>query len=78
MLEIINMRMAMRFLYRPFADKIRDLSQFNTHHAYMRPLCDVSILFIVNEEFGSQLYKIDPAGHYMRNLKNVPYLNFSS
>ena len=47
------------------ADKIGELSQLYTQHAYMRPLCVVSILFTIDEEFGPQLFKIDPAGHFM-------------
>ena len=46
------------------ADKIGELSQLYTQHAYMRPLCVVTILFSIDEERGPQLFKIDPAGHY--------------
>ena len=46
-------------------DKISEICQLYTQHAYMRPLCVVSILFTIDEEKGPQLIKIDPAGHYM-------------
>jgi 20S proteasome subunit alpha 1 len=46
------------------ADKIGELSQLYTQHAYMRPLCVVTILFSIDEERGAQLFKVDPAGHY--------------
>ncbi len=47
------------------AEKVGEVAQMYTQHAYMRPLCVVTILFTFDDERGPQLYKIDPAGHYM-------------
>jgi len=47
------------------ADKIGEISQLYTQHAYMRPLCVMTILFSIDEERGPQLFKIDPAGQFM-------------
>ena len=47
------------------AEKIGELCQVYTQHAYMRPLCCVSILFSIDDENGPQIFKVDPAGHYM-------------
>lgn len=47
------------------AQKVGETCQLYTQHAYMRPLCVVSLLFSFDDEKGPQLFKIDPAGHYM-------------
>lgn len=47
------------------AEKIGEIAQTYTQHAYMRPLCVVSLLFTLDDEKGPQLYKIDPAGHFV-------------
>jgi len=47
------------------AEKIGELCQVYTQHAYMRPLCCVTILFTIDDENGPQLFKVDPAGHFM-------------
>lgn len=47
------------------AEKVGEVAQLYTQHAYMRPLCVVSLLFTVDDEKGPQLFKIDPAGHFM-------------
>src|SRR5690242_3473880 len=47
------------------AEKVGEVCQVYTQHAYMRPLCVVSLLFTIDDELGPQLFKIDPAGHYM-------------
>ncbi len=47
------------------ADKIGELAQEYSQHIYMRPLCAVSMLFTIDDDKKPQLYKLDPAGHYM-------------
>ena len=47
------------------AEKMGELCQVYTQHAYMRPLCCVTILFSIDDENGPQIFKVDPAGHYM-------------
>lgn len=47
------------------AEKVGEVAQVYTQHAYMRPLCVVSILFTLDDERGPQLFKIDPAGHFI-------------
>jgi 20S proteasome subunit alpha 1 len=46
-------------------EKVSELAQMYTQHAYMRPLCVVSMLFTMDDERGPQLFKIDPAGHFV-------------
>jgi 20S proteasome subunit alpha 1 len=46
-------------------DKVSELAQMYTQHAYMRPLCVVTMLFTIDDERGPQLFKIDPAGHFV-------------
>jgi 20S proteasome subunit alpha 1 len=46
-------------------DKVSELAQTYTQHAYMRPLCLVTMLFTIDDERGPQLFKIDPAGHFV-------------
>lgn len=59
------------------ADKIGELSQLYTQHAYMRPLCVVTILFSIDEERGAQLFKVDPAGHFTGfKVINLNYIYF--
>ena len=47
------------------AEKFGETAQVYTQHAYMRPLCVVSLLFCFDDEKGPQLFKVDPAGHFM-------------
>lgn len=47
------------------AKSLADKAQVKTQNASMRPLGVVSILCGVDEELGSQLFKIDPAGYYV-------------
>jgi 20S proteasome subunit alpha 1 len=47
------------------AEKFGEVAQLYTQHAYMRPLCVVSLLFAMDDEKGPQLFKVDPAGHFM-------------
>jgi 20S proteasome subunit alpha 1 len=46
-------------------EKVGEVAQLYTQHAYMRPLCAVTILFTYDDEKGPQLFKIDPAGHFV-------------
>ncbi|CAL9009687.1 unnamed protein product [Prunus brigantina] len=61
---------------------IADKSQIYTQHAYMRPLGVVAMVLGIDEEFGPQLYKCDPAGHYFGHkatsagLKEQEAINF--
>lgn len=45
-------------------EKVGEIAQVYTQHAYMRPLCVVTLLFTIDDERGPQLFKIDPAGHF--------------
>jgi 20S proteasome subunit alpha 1 len=47
------------------AEKVGEIAQMYTQHAYMRPLCVVTLLFTFDDEKGPQLFKIDPAGHFV-------------
>lgn len=47
------------------AQQVSEKCQFYTQHAYMRPLCVISILFSNDDEKGPQLIKIDPAGAFL-------------
>ena len=47
------------------AEKVGEVAQMYTQHAYMRPLCVVTLLFTMDDERGPQLYKIDPAGYFV-------------
>jgi 20S proteasome subunit alpha 1 len=47
------------------AEKLGEVAQLYTQHAYMRPLCVVTLLFTIDDDGKPQLYKIDPAGHFM-------------
>ena len=47
------------------ADKVAEFAQVYTQEAYMRPLCCISILFSIDDEKGSQIFKVDPAGYYV-------------
>lgn len=46
------------------AQRIANLAQMYTQHAFMRALGVVSIFAGIDEENGPQLYKVDPAGFY--------------
>lgn len=47
------------------AKRLADKSQVYTQHAYMRPLGVAAIVLGMDEESGPQLFKCDPAGHYV-------------
>lgn len=47
------------------AKRLADFAQVYTQHAAMRPLGVSCILAGIDDEFGPQLYKCDPAGSYV-------------
>jgi len=47
------------------AKRTANMAQVYTQHAFMRPLGVVTIYAGIDEEEGPQLYKVDPAGHYV-------------
>jgi len=47
------------------AKRVADVGQVYTQHAFMRALGVISIFAAVDDEAGPQLYKVDPAGHYL-------------
>lgn len=47
------------------AKRMADLAQIHTQHAGYRALCCVTMLIGVDDEKGPQVYKIDPAGHFL-------------
>ncbi|XP_027355508.1 proteasome subunit alpha type-6-like [Abrus precatorius] len=61
---------------------IANKSQVYTQHAYMRPLGVVAMVLGIDDEYGPQLYKCDPAGHYFGHkatsagLKDQEAINF--
>ncbi|MCO5551859.1 hypothetical protein L7F22_005364 [Adiantum nelumboides] len=64
------------------AKRLADKSQVYTQHAYMRPLGVAAMLLGIDEELGPQLFKCDPAGHYVgykatsAGLKEQEVVNF--
>ncbi|KAH6556712.1 hypothetical protein KP509_1Z160700 [Ceratopteris richardii] len=64
------------------AKRLADKSQVYTQHAYMRPLGVAAMLIGIDEELGPQLFKCDPAGHYVgykatsAGLKEQEVVNF--
>lgn len=59
-----------------------DITQVATQHAQMRPLGTSMTIIGIDEEFGPQLFKIDPAGHFAgykataSGLKEQECINF--
>lgn len=47
------------------AKRVADMNQVYTQHAGMRPYGVTMILCGMDEEKGPQLFKCDPAGHYL-------------
>ena len=45
--------------------RLADKSQVHTQHACMRPLGVAAIVLGIDEESGPQLFKCDPAGHFV-------------
>eukprot|EP00249_Psilotum_nudum_P027366 c34944_g1_i1 orf=317-1057(-) len=64
------------------AKRLADKSQVYTQHAYMRPLGVAAMIIGIDEELGPQLFKCDPAGHYVgykatsAGLKEQEVVNF--
>ena len=62
--------------------RLADKSQVYTQHAYMRPLGVAAMVLGIDEESGPQLFKCDPAGHYVgykatsAGLKEQEAINF--
>lgn len=44
---------------------LADQAQVYTQHAYMRPLGVIPLIIGIDEEEGTQLYKVDPAGYFV-------------
>ena len=47
------------------AKKLADENQIYTQHAYRRSLAVIMLLAAVDDEAGPQLFKVDPAGHFL-------------
>jgi len=47
------------------AKRVADVGQVYTQHAFMRALAVISIFCSWDDESGAQLYRVDPAGHYL-------------
>ncbi|KAF4694204.1 Proteasome subunit alpha type-6 [Perkinsus olseni] len=60
-----EIRTVVRSLATILLKKIANLAQVYTQHAYMRPYGVIALFFGIDDEFGPQLLKVDPAGHYV-------------
>eukprot|EP00246_Nothoceros_aenigmaticus_P014652 TRINITY_DN5737_c0_g1_i1.p1 TRINITY_DN5737_c0_g1~~TRINITY_DN5737_c0_g1_i1.p1 ORF type:complete len:247 (-),score=46.61 TRINITY_DN5737_c0_g1_i1:414-1154(-) len=64
------------------ASRLADKSQVYTQHAYMRPLGVAAMIIGIDDELGPQLFKCDPAGHFVgykatsAGLKEQEAVNF--
>jgi 20S proteasome subunit alpha 1 len=47
------------------AQRIANIAQMYTQHAFMRALGVIGIYAGIDEEKGPQLFKVDPAGHFL-------------
>lgn len=47
------------------AQRIADIAQAYTQKAFQRAYAVETMFCCIDRQFGAQLYKIDPAGHYL-------------